>query len=52
MGIDTDSLTYNSRNFLIHTLELEKKWNKIKFKWSWDLVAIVILSKKSDMVKL
>ena len=30
MGKDTDSLTYNSRNFLIHTLELEKKWNKMQ----------------------
>ena len=27
---DTDSLTYNSRNFLSHTLELEKKWNKMQ----------------------
>ena len=27
---DTDSLTYNSRNFLIHTLELDKKWNKMQ----------------------
>ena len=27
---DTDSLTYNTRNYSIHTLELDKKWNKIQ----------------------
>jgi len=27
---DTDSLSENSRNYFIHTLELDKKWNKIQ----------------------